>query len=113
MARACYGGMVMGFTQIEATSGKIKPGTEAEAEISTPLALPTPWNQIEAGLLIGMRKPIIIFSQEGVSGGVFDQGAFSGYLQRFSPGRMDLGDWEQMRERIRLWASDVRKHFRS
>lgn len=113
VARACYGGVIMGFTQVEATKGKIKAGTEAEAEISTPLALPTPWNQIEAGLLMGMRKPLLIFSQDGVSGGVFDQGAFSGYLQKFRPGGMTIGDWEQMRERIRLWAADVRKHFRS
>jgi hypothetical protein len=113
MMRACYGGIILGFTQIEATSGTIKPGTSAAKEISQPVNLPTPWNQIEAGIMLAMRKPILVFAQEGVSGGVFDQGAFPGFLQVFNPLKMGEIDWENMRERIRLWSADVRHQFRN
>ena len=112
IARACYGGLILGFSQVEASSGVIKSGTSNEKQITSPVRFPTPWNQIEAGLLLALRKPLLVFCQDGVAGGIFDQGAFSGFLQRFKPGAMTSTDWEQMRERVRHWSAEVRGHFR-
>lgn len=113
LVRACYGGIILGFSQVEAESGTIKRGTPMERQIESRLVLATPWNQIEAGILLALRKPILVFAQTGVSGGVFDQGAFPGFLQVFDPIQMSDSDWENMRERIRLWSGEVRHQFRS
>lgn len=113
LARACYGGIILGFGQVEALSGMVKRGTPVEKQIVSPIVVPTPWNQIEAGILLALRKPILVFGEAGVSGGVFDQGAFPGFLQVFDPHRMAEVDWENMRERIRLWSADVRHQFRT
>ena len=113
VARACYGGLVLGFSQIEATHGVIRRGTPGEATLAKPHFFPTPWNQLEAGILSALRKPLITFVEKGVSGGVFDKGAIRGFLQEFDPAAMSVHDWEQIRERIRLWTANVRTTFRS
>ncbi len=113
LARACYGGIILGFSQVETIGAIVKRGTPVEKHVEMPIVIPTPWNQIEAGILIALRKPLLVFAQAGVSGGVFDQGAFPGFLQVFDPGSMSDVDWENMRERIRLWSADVRKQFRA
>jgi hypothetical protein len=112
VARACYGGIVLGFAQIEFDQGVMKRGSPAEKPVGK-MTFPTPWNQIEAGILIALKRPLLVFVEEGVTGGVFDQGAFSGYLQRFRPDAFDTHDREQMRERIRLWSAAVRTSFRN
>ena len=73
----------------------------------------TPWNQIEAGMLTALRRPLLYFAERNVEGGVFDQGASSGYLQRLDPGAFDDLAREQIRERIRIWSAEVRAAFRS
>ena len=113
VARACYGGLILGFSQIEAKTGVIRRGTPGEVSLEKPLILPTPWNQIEGGILAALRKPLIVFAEKGVSGGVFDQGAIRGYLQVFDPAAMSVHDWDQIRERIRHWTAIVRTTYRS
>jgi hypothetical protein len=113
LIRATYGGLILGFSQVEATQGTIRRGTPAEAPIHGPLGFATPWNQIEAGMLHALRKPIIVFCEANVSGGVFDRGAVSGFLKPFTCGAVTAHDWEQIRESIRIWSADVRKSFRS
>jgi hypothetical protein len=111
VARACYGGMVMGFAQVEFEQGVMKRGSPAEKPVGK-IVIPTPWNQIEAGILVALNRPILLFAEEGVTGGVFDQGALSGYLQKFRPDAFEAYDREQMRERIRHWSAAVRTLFR-
>lgn len=113
LARACYGGIILGFAQLETTGAILKRGTPVEKALDQPVVIPTPWNHIEAGILLALRKPILVFAETGVAGGVFDPGAFPGFLQVFAPGNMGPHDWEIMRERIRLWAADTRRQFRS
>lgn len=113
IARACYGGLILGFSQIEVVDGILRKGTQVESKISATLHMPTPWNQIEAGMLSALRKPLLVFVENGVSGGVFDKGAIRGFLQNFDAYNMSVHDWEQIRERIRLWTANVRTAFRS
>ncbi len=113
IARACYGGIILGFSQIEVTNGTIRKGADAAIAIAQPMALPTPWNQLEAGILSALRKPLLVFAEKGVTGGVFDRGALRGYVQEFDPARMEARDWERIRERIRHWTATVRTAFRS
>ncbi len=112
LAQACHGRIILGFSQIEALRSVVKRGTPAEAHVIEALAIPTPWNHIEAGMLIALRKPVLAFAQSGVTGGIFDRGALpAGSLQVFDPHEMGESDWATMRERIRCWSNDVRLKF--
>lgn len=112
LARACYGGVVMGFCQTEFENGISRRNTPKERHIQYG-KLPTPWNQIEAGILTAFRRPTVVFGERGIEGGVFDTGAFGGYLLRFEPERMGASDWGGIRDQIRYLASDVRQVYRS
>jgi hypothetical protein len=35
---------------------------------------PSEWNNLEAGILFALDKPLLVFREPGVSGGVFDVG---------------------------------------
>ncbi|MDX2156454.1 MAG: hypothetical protein SFW09_08080 [Hyphomicrobiaceae bacterium] len=112
IARACYGAIILGFAQMDFPSGVIKPGTSSETPVARTV-LPTPWNQIEAGMMIGLRKPLLVFAEQGVTGGIFDPGAFSGYIQKLTVDNFGPGEREGMRERVRQWSAQVRSLFRS
>ena len=68
LARHCAGGVVLGFVQFESKSGVLKPGTEKERQASDRMAFPTPWNQLEAGILFGLQLPLLVFREEPVAG---------------------------------------------
>jgi hypothetical protein len=84
IAKRCSGGIILGFEQIRISTGKIKIGMASEKEIETEMSLPTPWNQIEAGILFGLKLPLLIFKENGVTGGVFDNGNFRRFCSDFS-----------------------------
>ncbi|MCB1512330.1 MAG: hypothetical protein KDJ36_15625 [Hyphomicrobiaceae bacterium] len=109
IARACYGGIILGFKQMAAEAVTLKPDTPAARDVGA-VALPTPWNQVEAGILIALRRPLLVFAEDGIEGGVFDQGAFPGFLQRL---RLAQSDREAVRERVRHWSAQVRTVYRS
>lgn len=112
LARACYGGVVLGFRQMRCESVTVRPGTPLQQSFAS-VDQATSWNQIEAGILIAMRRPLLIFAEKTVSGGVFDQGAVAAYLQRFDPDAISDHDREGIRERVRQWSATVRVSFRS
>ncbi|MFN8242831.1 MAG: hypothetical protein U0X40_02150 [Ferruginibacter sp.] len=83
IAKRCCGGIILGFEQIRATAGKIKAGTPAEKDITDVLLFPTPWNQIEAGILFGLKLPLLVFKEAGISGGIFDHGISDAFIHTF------------------------------
>src|SRR5271166_2314308 len=74
IARHCAGGIILGFRQVRADSGAIKAGTSEEKKITSPTHYPTAWNQLEAGILYSLALPLLVFKEEGITGGVFDNG---------------------------------------
>ena len=54
IAKHCAGGIILGFEQYRSLDGIDKPGTESEASRGSSLPFPTPWNQLEAGILFGL-----------------------------------------------------------
>lgn len=67
----CAGVIILGFRQLEVSSGRSRAGTPADEEV-TGLVLATPWNHAEAGLAAGLGLPIFRVHERGISGGVFD-----------------------------------------
>lgn len=68
----CDGAMIVGLEQLRVVEGIEKP--VAEDTMVEDRQLPTPWNQIEAGMAFMLDLPIMILKEEGVEGGVFDTG---------------------------------------
>jgi hypothetical protein len=61
IARHCAGGVILGFEQYRSLQGINKPGTVHQDYRESNTSFPTPWNQLEAGILFGLRLPLLIF----------------------------------------------------
>ena len=106
IAKRCSGGIILGFEQIRVSVGKIKAGTVVEKNISTEMLFPTPWNHIEAGILFGLKLPLLIFKEEGISGGVFDNGISDAFVHTF-PSKLDDKKKGEIKQVIQKWFAEV------
>lgn len=86
LARHCAGGIILGYEQITAEqvfkrvrnkSGRVS----SQIALNDPYVAPTPWNQLETGLLFGLGLPLLVLKQEGITGGIFDEGASDVLIQ--------------------------------
>lgn len=111
MVRHCSGGIVLGFEQFRATQGEFKRGSKKARATEAPVSFATPWNQLEAGILCAAKLPMLIFREEGVSGGVFDIGTSEGFVHAM-PGldstSQTLDDLDSV---FQNWVSRVRTHY--
>lgn len=73
IAKHCAGGVILGFSQFFTSEGVSKPGTAKEKKIAN-VSYPSPWNHLEAGVLFSLGLPLLVFREEGIVGGVFDDG---------------------------------------
>src|SRR5207247_1367342 len=67
----CTGIIIYGFKQGEIYEGIWRSGTSEEKTIKN-ILLSTPWNQIEAGMASVLDLPILVLTQRGIGGGIFD-----------------------------------------
>lgn len=113
IAKHCSGGVILGFEQIRVKSGILKPGTSQEKKINpaSKLSIPTPWNHLEAGIMFGLKLPLLIFREDGVSGGVFDKGVTDVFIQKLPIGNWTESDVESLNEVFLKWHSKVREHY--
>ena len=111
LARHCAGGVILGFVQFESKSGVLKPGTEKERQASDRMAFPTPWNQLEAGILFGLQLPLLVFREEPVEGGVFDIGVTDVFIHRMPAGTI-AGEAKKALGQVFLkWQAAVRTNY--
>ena len=68
IAKQCAGGIILCFEQYRSLDGIDKPGTGSQARRGPSVPFPTPWNQLEAGILFGLGLPLLIFRESGISG---------------------------------------------
>ena len=111
IARHCSGGVILGFSQSIARQLERKPGTR-ERTIVKNVKLPTPWNQLEAGILFSLRLPLMVFREDGITGGVFDTGTTDVFINRLPVGRITKPEEEQIVFSIQSWVARVREHYR-
>jgi hypothetical protein len=111
IARHCSGGLILGFNQIQAEQVTYKPGTPKERS-QTAARMPTPWNNLEAGMLYGLQVPLMVFREEGIGGGVFDDGVSDVYVHPLPIGAALEPRKEQIKSAVRIWSSKVRDHYR-
>jgi Protein of unknown function (DUF4231) len=110
-ARHCYGGIILGFEQIRLQSGTAKAGTPLVTTISAPTPLPSPWNQLEAGVLFSLDLPIIVFKEAEVSGGVFDAAVNDVLIQPMPTLPLSSDDHKAMVGAIQQWHDRVQARF--
>jgi hypothetical protein len=116
IARRCAGGVVLGYSQMLAPRLNIKPGVRVKGQkypnIQKNMKFPTPWNQLEAGILFSLRLPLMVFREEGISGGVFDNGVTDVFINRLPLGKIGRKDEQQLMLSIQIWVARVREHYR-
>jgi uncharacterized protein YjbI with pentapeptide repeats len=67
----CAGAVIFGFVQLRVLYGVWRSGTAEETRVKD-VQLPTPWNQIEAGMAATYGLPVLVVCQPGVDSGIFD-----------------------------------------
>ncbi len=109
IARHCHGGVILGFEQFFSTSGLWKRGSKEERKASKakPAAFPTPWNHLEAGILFGLRLPLLIFREAEVFGGIFDIGSSEVFVNSMPPPNPDQKKLDELKEVFLKWHSEV------
>jgi hypothetical protein len=113
IAKHCSGGIILGFQQFIATAGIWKKGTNEQVSLGrgSSVCLPSPWNQLEAGILFGLQLPLLIFREESVRGGVFDEGVTDVFIHDIPEGGLRNAKLEAFREVLLKWSAKVRKHY--
>jgi hypothetical protein len=109
--RQCSGGLILGFQQCRADSGVLKPGTSAEKRVSTPLTFPSPWNHLESGILFGLRLPILVFREEDITGGIFDNGVSDVFVHPIPSPDITGTAKAALKQVFQRWAGKVREHY--
>ena len=113
LAKHCHGGVILGFEQLQVVQGTLKRGTSEERRIkpARPILLPTPWNQLEAGILFGRQLPLLIFREPGIAGGVFDTGTTEVFVHAMPPPRPTKSKIEELEQVFQKWSAAVQRHY--
>lgn len=109
VAKHCSGGIILGFEQIIIEKGIKKRGTSEEKliEPSNPVVISTPWNHLEAGILFGLKLPLLIFKEEGIEGGVFDYGITDVFVHKMPPEKPDKNKLDELKQVFLKWQGEV------
>ena len=113
IAKHCHGGIILGYEQFQATAGIWKRGTKEEKTIkkSVPVCFPTPWNQLEAGILFGLKLPLLIFREAEVFGGVFDVGTTEVFVHKTPPPKPNKQKLDELKQVFLKWQAEVNRVY--
>jgi hypothetical protein len=107
IARHCAGGIILGFEQFRSLDGISKPGTLAEQHVTSATSFPTPWNNLESGILFGLGLPLLVFRDDGITGGIFDPGVSEVFIHPMPKG----GAGDGLDDVFLKWQSSVRRQY--
>jgi hypothetical protein len=111
LARRCAGGLILGFRQ-SLTSDVIRwPGTKFQKQDNEQVYHPSPWNQLEAGILYSLGVPMLILAEEGVTGGIFDRGVANHFIHEFNAEAFDEEATQRMGMLILDWSRHVINYY--
>jgi len=108
IARHCAGGIILGYEQFQATAGTWKRGLgakggERKLKPRETASFPSPWNQLEAGILFGLGVPLLIFREAGILGGVFDNGVTDVFIHSTPAPKITAKDRSSLKEVFLKW----------
>jgi hypothetical protein len=110
MVRHCSGGIILGFEQFAAPAGEFRAGS-TNATSATSVSFPTPWNQLEAGILFSAGLPMMIFREPGIRGGVFDVGNTEVFIHQIPTSKMPKQALDDLDSVFQNWVAKVRAHY--
>jgi len=110
MVRHCSGGIILGFEQFAAPAGEFRAGS-TNATPATNVSFPTPWNQLEAGILFSAGLPMMIFREPGIRGGVFDVGNTEVFIHQIPTSKMPKQALDDLDSVFQNWVAKVRAHY--
>jgi hypothetical protein len=111
MVKHCSGGIILGFEQFRASAGEYKPGSPKAKPATAPVSFPTPWNQLEAGILFSAGLPIIIFREPDVSGGIFDVGTSEVFIHPMPNSATKPDSLDDLDSVFQNWVARVRARY--
>jgi hypothetical protein len=113
IAKHCAGGIILGFEQLYVEAGKRKRNSKEQKLVSKdkPVLLPTPWNHLEAGILFGLKLPLLIFKEDGIEGGVFDYGITDAFIHTMPPVRPGKAKENELRQVFLKWFAQVSSRY--
>ena len=111
VARHCSGGLILGFEQYRSLGGIRKPGAPEELRDDGHVSIPSPWNHLEAGILFGLRLPILIFRDQGIDGGVFDPGVSDVFIHEMPTPKDAKARKEALSDVFLKWQAEVRRYY--
>jgi hypothetical protein len=110
VATHCSGGVILGFEQFQTETGIWKRGTKEQRKASaTPF--PSSWNHLEAGILYSLGLPVLVFKEDGISGGVFDPGVTDVFVHRMPKSNISKQSKISLSEVFLKWQANVREHY--
>jgi len=113
IARHCSGGIILGFNQFETNSGTWKKDTPDEKNQNEYIAFPTPWNQLEAGVIYGLKLPLLVFRERTIKGGVFDVGVTDVFVHPMPVVPISKENKDALKQVFLKWSAKVRDHYYS
>jgi hypothetical protein len=113
IAKHCAGGVILGFEQLYVESGIRKRNTVESKTIDSTnnLIISTPWNQLEAGILYGLKLPLIIFKEKGIEGGIFDYGISDVFIHDMPPENPDANKIIELKQVFLKWYGEVSQNY--
>lgn len=111
MVRHCSGGIILGFEQFRSTRGEYKIGSANAKKANVHVSFPTPWNQLEAGILFSAGLPMMIFREPQISGGIFDLGTSEVFIHKMPTGLTAPDALDDLDTVFQNWVSRVRAHY--
>lgn len=114
IAKHCSGGVILGFEQMFAPTVQQKRGVRLkpkEKREKEDVSMPTPWNHLEAGILFGMNLPLLVFKEDGVSGGVFDVGVTDNFVHPMPTEKLDGKERQALSDVFLKWQYRVREYY--
>ena len=111
IAKHCSGGIILGFEQFYSANGVWKRGIPGAEKKVSDVSFPTPWNNLEAGVLFSMGIPLLVFKEPSISGGVFDSGVTDVFVHRMPIAPILAPDKKGLSEVFLKWQSKVREHY--
>ena len=108
IAKHCSGGIILGFEQLFIEKGIRKRGIVGkETKIAKPVSIPTPWNNLEAGILYGLKLPLLIFKENDIEGGVFDYGISDAFVHKMPEAKLSSIKKDELKQVILKWFAQV------
>ena len=111
LAKHCAGGPILGFSQFVTNTGTWKKGTPFAKTQRGEVSFPTPWNQLEAGILFSLDLPLLVFRENELSGGIFDNGVTDLYVQDMPASKPSKKEKAHLGEVFRKWGAKVHETY--